>query len=90
MFRKFYIRRLTRGLRFRLMASYASDGQTSYGKEVDMGQGLVGQCAWDKKKILLQSNIPDAVRIASGGTVAGDVTTLEDLSVLEKLRQDEE
>ena len=28
--------------------------------------------------------------IASGGTVAGDVTTLEDLSVLEKLRQDEE
>jgi acetyl-CoA synthetase len=28
--------------------------------------------------------------VASGGTVAGDVTTLEDLSVLEKLRQDEE
>lgn len=28
--------------------------------------------------------------IASGSAVAGDVTTLEDLSVLEKLRQDEE
>ena len=28
--------------------------------------------------------------IASGGQVAGDVTTLEDLSVLEKLREDEE
>ena len=28
--------------------------------------------------------------IAGGGNVAGDVTTLEDLSVLEKLRQDEE
>lgn len=28
--------------------------------------------------------------IASGATVAGDVTTLEDFSVLEKLRQDEE
>ena len=28
--------------------------------------------------------------LAAGGTVAGDVTTLEDLSVLEKLRQDEE
>jgi acetyl-CoA synthetase len=28
--------------------------------------------------------------IAAGGTVAGDVTTLEDFSVLEKLRQDEE
>jgi acetyl-CoA synthetase len=28
--------------------------------------------------------------IAAGGLVAGDVTTLEDLSVLEKLREDEE
>jgi acetyl-CoA synthetase len=28
--------------------------------------------------------------VAAGGKVAGDVTTLEDLSVLEKLRQDEE
>ena len=28
--------------------------------------------------------------LASGGSVAGDVTTLEDFSVLEKLRQDEE
>ncbi len=28
--------------------------------------------------------------LASGGTVAGDVTTLEDFSVLEKLREDEE
>ncbi len=28
--------------------------------------------------------------IASGSKIAGDVTTLEDLSVLEKLRQDEE
>lgn len=28
--------------------------------------------------------------VAAGGTIAGDVTTLEDLSVLEKLRQDEE
>ena len=28
--------------------------------------------------------------LASGGTVAGDVTTLEDFSVLEKLRRDEE
>jgi acetyl-CoA synthetase len=28
--------------------------------------------------------------IASGGQVAGDITTLEDLSVLEKLREDEE
>jgi acetyl-CoA synthetase len=28
--------------------------------------------------------------LATSGVVAGDVTTLEDLSVLEKLREDEE
>ena len=28
--------------------------------------------------------------LASGGAIAGDTTTLEDFSVLEKLRQDEE
>ena len=35
------------------MASYASDGHGAYGKEVDLGQGLVGQAAFDKKKIML-------------------------------------
>src|SRR5947207_135719 len=52
--------------RLRLMASYASDGHGSYGKEIDMGQGLVGQCAYERKKILLTSNIPEALRISSG------------------------
>ncbi|MBE7941042.1 HAMP domain-containing protein [Ramlibacter aquaticus] len=52
--------------RLRLMASYASDGHGAYGKEIDMGQGLVGQCAHDKKKILLTSSIPEALRISSG------------------------
>jgi signal transduction histidine kinase/CheY-like chemotaxis protein/HAMP domain-containing protein len=52
--------------KLRLMASYASDGHGAYGKEVDMGQGLVGQCAYDRKKILLTSNIPDSLRISSG------------------------
>ena len=32
------------------MASYASDGHGAYGKEVDLGQGLVGQCAFDKQE----------------------------------------
>ena len=35
------------------------DGHGAYGKEVDLGEGLVGQCAFDKKKILLTSSIPD-------------------------------
>ena len=50
----------------RLFASYASGGQTTHGKEVHLGEGLVGQCAVDKRKLLL-TNVPSsAFRIASG------------------------
>src|SRR5881392_3007654 len=49
-----------------LLASYASDGKEVLGKEIDLGQGLVGQAAFDKKKILLTSSIPDTLKIASG------------------------
>ncbi len=52
--------------RLKLFASYASGGQQMHGKEVDLGQGLVGQCAIDAEKILL-TNVPStAFRIASG------------------------
>ncbi|HYF21300.1 MAG TPA: response regulator, partial [Ramlibacter sp.] len=74
---EFYVLRYTHELpKLRLMASYASDGHGSYGKEVDMGQGLVGQCAYDKKKILLTSSIPDSLRISSG------LTEVQPLNVL--------
>jgi signal transduction histidine kinase/CheY-like chemotaxis protein len=50
----------------RLFASYASGGQPSHGKVVNLGEGLVGQCAIDKQRILL-TNVPSAAfRIASG------------------------
>jgi len=50
----------------KLFASYASGGQRMHGKEVLLGEGLVGQCALDAKKILL-TNVPSqAFRIASG------------------------
>ena len=66
---EFYVLRYTQEQpRLRLMASYASDGHGAYGKEVDLGQGLVGQCAFDKKKILLTSSFPEALKIASGLT----------------------
>jgi HAMP domain-containing protein/signal transduction histidine kinase/DNA-binding response OmpR family regulator len=49
-----------------LLASYASEGRGSHGKRLDLGEGLVGQCAVEKQKILL-SNVPQGyVRIASG------------------------
>src|SRR5687767_12202094 len=52
--------------RLRLFASYASGGQHSHGKEVELGEGLIGQCAIEKRKILL-TNVPSqAFRIATG------------------------
>ena len=43
---EFYVLRYTHEQpKLRLMASYASDGHGAYGKEIDLGQGLVGQCA---------------------------------------------
>jgi signal transduction histidine kinase/DNA-binding response OmpR family regulator/HAMP domain-containing protein len=74
---EFYVLRYTHEQpKLRLMASYASDGHGSYGKEVDMGQGLVGQCAYDKKKILLTSSIPDSLKISSGLTEVAPLNVL--------------
>ncbi|MFO0849024.1 MAG: HAMP domain-containing protein [Gemmataceae bacterium] len=49
-----------------LLASYASDGKEALGKRVGLGQGLVGQCAVEKQKILIHNLPPDYIRIASG------------------------
>src|SRR5262249_18832775 len=50
-----------------LLASYASqEGQSGVGKRLGLGEGLVGQCALEKQKILL-TNVPaDYIRISSG------------------------
>ncbi len=49
-----------------LLASYASQGQSAHGRRIDMGEGIIGQCALEKRKILL-TNVPgDFVRISSG------------------------
>jgi len=49
-----------------LLASYGSKGQSALGTRVELGEGLVGECALDKEKILL-SNVPvDYIRINSG------------------------
>jgi signal transduction histidine kinase/CheY-like chemotaxis protein/HAMP domain-containing protein len=66
------------GAYLKLLASYASGGQQMHGKVVRPGEGLVGQCAIDKEKILL-TNVPSAAfRIASGlsETAALDVMVL--------------
>jgi HAMP domain-containing protein/signal transduction histidine kinase/DNA-binding response OmpR family regulator len=52
--------------KLKLFGSYASGGQSSHGKEIELGQGLVGQCAIEKSKILL-TNVPtSAFRVATG------------------------
>ncbi|MGF6901587.1 HAMP domain-containing protein/signal transduction histidine kinase/CheY-like chemotaxis protein [Paraburkholderia sp. GAS348] len=50
----------------RLMASYASTGRPSHGKRVQLGEGLLGQCAVERRKILLEPSGSDSFRIKSG------------------------
>src|SRR6267143_2498444 len=52
--------------KLKLLASFASGGQGSHGKEVDLGQGLVGQCAIEKRKLMLSSVPSSGFRIATG------------------------
>src|SRR2546427_9816550 len=52
--------------KLRLFASYASGGQQVHGKEIELGQGLVGQCAIEKTKILLTKVPSTAFRVATG------------------------
>ncbi len=64
---EFYVLRGAGGTpRLKLFASYASGGQDSHGKELQLGEGLVGQCAIGAQKIWL-TNVPSATfRIATG------------------------
>src|SRR3989441_7673933 len=50
----------------RLLASYAFKDRKNVDNRFKLGEGLVGQCALEKEKILL-TNVPsDYIRIASG------------------------
>ncbi len=50
----------------RLLASYADDGKDGHNPTVRFGEGLVGQCAIDGKRILLTDLPQSTVRIGSG------------------------
>ena len=49
-----------------LLASFASEGKEQLGKQIGLGQGVVGQCALEKQKIVLDNLPPDYIRISSG------------------------
>jgi len=52
--------------KLKLFAAYAYGGEVKTSKEFSLGEGLVGQCAFEKKRILL-SNVPkDYIKIGSG------------------------
>jgi HAMP domain-containing protein/signal transduction histidine kinase/CheY-like chemotaxis protein len=48
-----------------LLASYADKGQSAVGSRLGLGEGLLGQCALEKQKILLTNTPPEYVRISS-------------------------
>jgi len=54
--------------RLALLASYASSGRRALGKELDLGEGVVGQCAIEKRKMLLTNVEGRNFRIDTGLT----------------------
>jgi HAMP domain-containing protein/signal transduction histidine kinase/CheY-like chemotaxis protein len=48
-----------------LLAGYADKGQSAVGNRLSLGEGLLGQCALEKQKILLSNTPPEYVRISS-------------------------
>jgi signal transduction histidine kinase/CheY-like chemotaxis protein len=74
---EFYVvRNEENSTRLHLTASYASRGQRSHGKEIDLGEGLVGQCAIEKRKLLLTNVPPASFRIQTGLSTSGALDVL--------------
>ncbi len=56
-----------------LLASYASKPNKHLAKTLEIGEGLVGQCAYEKKRILLEDIPQDYIRV---GSTLGSATPL--------------
>src|SRR5205809_296752 len=54
------------GSELKLLASYADKGQTGLGQTIGLGEGLVGQCALEKQKLLITNAPPEYITISSG------------------------
>jgi signal transduction histidine kinase/DNA-binding response OmpR family regulator/HAMP domain-containing protein len=52
--------------RLELLAAYASKPNKSLAKTLRVGEGLIGQCAYERKRILLEDVPHDHIRINSG------------------------
>ena len=66
----------------RLLAAYADDGSNGHPPRIRVGEGLIGQCAADRRRMLI-TNMPShavpngTALFNSRGTVPLDGTTLE-------------
>ncbi len=49
----------------KLVAAYADDGAEGHPEMLQIGEGLVGQCASDKRRMLVSDLGPDTVRVGS-------------------------
>src|SRR5438046_10180182 len=49
-----------------LRAGCAGEGKEQLGKQIGLGQGVVGQCALEKQKIVIDNLPHDYIRISSG------------------------
>src|SRR6202012_3498721 len=49
----------------KLLAAYASDGNYPHRQTLQIGEGLVGQCASDKRQRLVADSPPDTVPVSS-------------------------
>ncbi|MFG2005379.1 HAMP domain-containing protein, partial [Spirillospora sp. NPDC048911] len=50
----------------RLISGYGYRGRTRLNEELDFGQGLVGQAAVEKKRLIIVETPPDYIKISSG------------------------
>jgi HAMP domain-containing protein/CheY-like chemotaxis protein/signal transduction histidine kinase len=52
-------------LMLKLLSAYADDGMDGHATSLRFGEGLIGQCAADKRRMLIRDMPPDAVSIGS-------------------------
>jgi CheY-like chemotaxis protein/signal transduction histidine kinase/HAMP domain-containing protein len=52
--------------RLKLLAAYADDGQNGHSATLQMGEGILGQCAIEKRRMLVSDVPSHAVPVASG------------------------
>src|SRR4029450_10739543 len=59
-----------------LLASYAHHERSAVGNRFKLGEGLVGQCALEKEKIVVTAAPPEYIRISSGLGEASPVNVI--------------